>query len=172
MTAAFRSAEITAAVIFAPSIESLETGVERRVSSVLSIFSVDIAVIIICDAIITMKNSAMGTIIDCIMRTALRLSLGTSADFPLSTEISVILTGAFILAISSSVMPYVLRRISSSAASSISEITPDAVMLFIEEIIPPVPTELTTLRGAGSLLTSTLSVKPSGIMTALLMSSL
>ena len=47
---ALRSAEIIAATIFAVKTVILETGVERRVSSVLSIFSVEIAVIIICDA--------------------------------------------------------------------------------------------------------------------------
>ena len=46
-TAAFISATIAAASIFEPRTETLDTGAERSVSSVLSIFSVDIALTII-----------------------------------------------------------------------------------------------------------------------------
>ena len=63
----------------------LDTGAERRVSRVLSIFSVEIAVIIICAAISSRKNTTKGAIMDWDIRTAVSASGEICAVLPFDT---------------------------------------------------------------------------------------
>ena len=79
-----RRATISAAIIFAISTVNLETGAESSVSRVLSIFSVEMAVIIIWEAMRTRKNTAKGAIIDWFISIALSASEETSTVFPLA----------------------------------------------------------------------------------------
>ena len=97
ITPAFISATIAAASILAVITEPLETGVDNRVSRVLSIFSFDMEAIRDCDVSIMSTITMSGSIIFCIITFDTTAPTLTFADLSATTVCSVTVRGSSIV---------------------------------------------------------------------------
>ena len=104
-TSAFSSATMAAASILAKITDSRDTGADSRVSRVLSIFSVEIAPIIIWEVYITSMNTTMGISMFCMDRKPTSVELLICALLSDTTVISLGVTGCCALAACAGVMP-------------------------------------------------------------------